>query len=64
MHVISWYRKKIEEKLEMNCKDVLEIISKLSSRSSVKENVEASTFFLKMEADYNRYMCEFVSGDK
>lgn len=62
--MIAWYRKKIEEKLEHNCDEVLEMLKDVSARYSVKDNAEASAFFAKMAGDYYRYKCEFTVGDK
>lgn len=64
LNVIKWYRKKIEVKLEENCREILKIIEQLIKRTKSGKDVESQVFFTKMIADYNRYMCEFVDGDK
>lgn len=83
LHVIVWYRKKIEQKLEENIKEVLGIISGLlqglnepptrpkgAAQASGLDNdpvmseIEAYIFYVKMMADYHRYMCEFGDEDR
>lgn len=64
INVIKWYRKKIETKLEENCREILKIIDQLMKRTKGSKDVESQVFFTKMTADYNRYMCEFVDGEK
>ena len=54
------YKKKIEEELKTVCKDVIKVID-----DSLLKNApaaEAKVFYLKMKADYYRYMSEVSSG--
>ncbi len=41
---------------------IIELI--LTNMLTKSANDESKSFFLKMVADYNRYMCEVVTGDK
>ncbi len=62
--MIRWYRRKIEQKLDENCKEVLAIVEKLVQKTKGSPDIETQVFFTKMIADYNRYMCEFVDGER
>ena len=61
--MIKWYRKKIEQKLEDCCQEVLGLVDRLVAQVAGRDD-SAHVFFLKMRADYNRYMCEFVAGER
>ena len=59
------YRKKIEKELNEVCTEVLELLDKhliAEAKKLVDEkpesNAEAAVFFLKMQGDYYRYLCE------
>ena len=63
MKVISWYRKeRIEKDLKQKCEQVLELLEMDVFVNN--PNHEVKVFFLKMKADYLRYLCEFTNSDE
>ena len=55
---IKKFKREIEEELKRNCYDVIDLLSKkLIPNSMVPEN---KIFYLKMKADYYRYIAEFI----
>lgn len=59
---IKWYRQKIERDLEAKCLEVIELLESITHEEG--RNAEIDIFFLKMRADYLRYLCEFTTNDK
>merc|ERR1719375_2999889 len=60
MSLVSSYKSKVEEELNAICSDILDLLdSTLISRA----DGEASVFYLKMKADYYRYLAEFAVGE-
>ena len=59
---VKHYKAIIEGELLKNCKDVLELLDDHLVPNSKSE--EAKVFFLKMRADYHRYIAEFVSAEE
>jgi len=61
------YRKQIEAELSSICKDVLDLLTNkglIVNRSDLSaEEAEAKVFYLKMAADYYRYLAECVPED-
>jgi hypothetical protein len=62
------YRKQIEAELSSICKDVLDLLTNkglITSKTSElnEEEAEAKVFYLKMAADYYRYLAECVPED-
>ncbi|XP_071962098.1 14-3-3-like protein [Antedon mediterranea] len=55
------YRKKIEEELNVTCKEVLDLLQDHLIPNT--EEVESSVFYLKMKGDYHRYLAEFKSTE-
>jgi len=54
------YRKKIEEDLTLYCNEIIELVDKyLINRS---DDPESQVFYLKLKADYYRYMGEYMIG--
>jgi hypothetical protein len=53
---VRGYKEEIEDRIRMKCKEVLAMVPEL--RDNCKKNVEAKVFYLKMLADYNRYLAE------
>lgn len=62
LRVISWYRKKIEDNLTLKCEEILSLLSK--DTFSKTQTPEINIFFMKMKADYLRYLCEFTTTEK
>ena len=56
------YKKRIEELLFKDCDDIIDMIKSDAMKSP--KDAECKTFFLKMIADYFRYMAESAQGDK
>jgi 14-3-3 protein epsilon len=55
------YKKKIEEELQQDCRNIITII-KDDALKGTATNAEGNAFFLKMVGDYYRYMAESASG--
>merc|ERR1712176_486070 len=62
LDMIASYRHKVEEELNKICEDILSLLDK----SLIKEQLpaEPAVFYLKMKADYYRYLAEFAEGDQ
>jgi len=59
--LIREYKKKVEAELTKWCQEIIKLLDdKLVSTAT---NAEAKVFYLKMKADYYRYICEFAAGD-
>merc|ERR1719487_2040630 len=55
--------KLVEEELNTICEDILGLLdSNLIAKAS--SSAEATVFYLKMKADYYRYLAEFATGQK
>jgi len=61
--LIKWYRVKIETELNEYCEDVINLLKKVLIPSSTS-TPDAKVFYMKMQGDYYRYLCEFNSGEK
>ena len=64
---ITTYKKTIEGELDSICREILDLIEdrllvKTSADNSV--NPESQVFYLKMSADYYRYLAEFKQGEE
>jgi len=59
--LISAYQKKVEEELNTICSDILSLLD----TSLIKDTLPAEphVFYLKMKADYYRYLAEFASNE-
>ena len=55
------YKKKIEHELQRDCQNIIDMIKNDAMKS--QQEAESRTFFLKMVADYYRYMAESAQGD-
>lgn len=55
------YKEKIESELTDSCNDILTLIENYLIKSS--DSPENKVFFLKMKADYNRYISEYATGE-
>jgi 14-3-3 protein epsilon len=63
LDLIKWYRLKIETELNELCEDVITLLKKTLIPSAVN-TPDAKVFYMKMQGDYYRYLCEFNSGEK
>jgi len=56
------YKEKVEKELETICQDILNLLDQhlIPKAESV---AEAKVFYLKMKADYYRYLAEFANGE-
>jgi len=60
---VGAYQTKVEQELNTICEDILTLLDeKLIAKASA--SAEASVFYLKMKADYYRYLAEFAIGSK
>jgi len=60
--LIATYKVKVEEELHKICNDIIGLLdTKLIA--GAKNSPEASVFYLKMKADYYRYLAEFAKED-
>ncbi|KAF9443600.1 14-3-3 protein [Macrolepiota fuliginosa MF-IS2] len=62
VRLIQRYREKIESEPIVICEDILEVLEKHLIPNATPG--EQKVFFLKMKADYHRYIAEFATGDK
>jgi len=59
--LIQAYKQKVEAELDNICNDILDLLDKkLISKPDL--TAEATVFYLKMKADYFRYLAEFAEG--
>jgi len=56
--IAKLYKKQVETELEAVCKDVLDLLMNILLKNHTEEN-ESRVFYLKMTADYYRYLAEF-----
>jgi len=57
--LVAGYKTKVEEELNTICSDILDLLdTRLISKAS--SSPEANVFYLKMKADYYRYLAEFA----
>jgi 14-3-3 protein epsilon len=62
MEITKYYKSKLESELNGLCTEIVAILDKnLLKKAST---AESKVFYLKMKADYNRYLAEFSQGDK
>jgi len=59
---IAQYKAKVEQELDVICKDVLSLLDSHLIKQA-EGDIEASVFFLKMKADYYRYLAEFAAAE-
>jgi len=63
--LVTTYKSKVEEELNKICDDILNLLdNNLISKAEPDANKEALVFYLKMKADYYRYLAEFAEGAK
>ena len=55
------YKQQLQDELTKLCLGVIKIIDEQLLKKS--EDDDAKLFYLKMKADYNRYIAEFAEGD-
>ena len=61
--LVSNYKGKVEAELQTVCQDILELLDNtLIAKAGAQ--AEASVFYLKMKADYYRYLAEFAIGNQ
>jgi len=60
--LIQKYRSVVEKELDEICGEILELLDKYLIPSAT--TCEASVFYLKMKADYHRYLAEFKVDDQ
>jgi len=55
------YRSKIEQELTARCNECLDVLNRLIPSET---DAEPKVFYLKMKADYYRYLAEFQTGEE
>jgi len=58
---VAAYKGKVEQELNQICNDILELLDKHLIKKA-EASPEAKVFYLKMKADYYRYLAEFANG--
>mmetsp|Transcript_30096 Transcript_30096/g.66713 ORF Transcript_30096/g.66713 Transcript_30096/m.66713 type:complete len:251 (+) Transcript_30096:125-877(+) len=58
--LIQEYRAVVEKELDEICGEILQLLNNYLINSA--SSTEASVFYLKMKADYHRYLAEFKTG--
>jgi len=61
LELIKGYRDKLETELTDKCKDILEVLGK--DLVPTASEPQGKVFFVKMKADYHRYLAEFASSE-
>jgi 14-3-3 protein epsilon len=59
--LVKTYKSKVEDELNSICNDILELLNK-HLIPKCPTSPEASVFYMKMKADYYRYLAEFAAG--
>jgi len=63
LNLVTSYKAKVEMELDNICKDILKLLDEnLIEKAS--SSPEASVFYLKMKADYYRYLAEFAQAPR
>lgn len=62
IEILTSFKKRLEDELDDICNDIIGILDK----DLITDNLAAQTkvFFLKMKADYYRYIAEYATGEK
>ena len=60
--LVKTYKVKVEGELNKICTDILELLDD-TLIAKADASAEASVFYMKMKADYYRYLAEFAQGD-
>jgi 14-3-3 protein epsilon len=60
--LVKTYKAKVEQELNNICGDILTLLDSSLIKRAVGSS-EASVFYLKMKADYYRYLAEFAQGE-
>jgi len=58
--LVASYKEKVEQELNMICSDILKLLDE-SLIQKASQGAEALVFYLKMKADYYRYLAEFAT---
>jgi len=59
--LVSSYKAKVADELNKICEDILKLLDD-TLIAKAAASAEASVFYLKMKADYYRYLAEFAAG--
>ena len=62
MEITKYYKSKLENELNALCNEIISILEKNLIKKATTS--ESKVFYLKMKADYNRYLAEFSQGDR
>lgn len=62
MEITKYYKSKLENELNLLCNEIIGILDKTLIKKA--STAESKVFYLKMKADYNRYLAEFLLGDR
>jgi len=58
---VTTYKTKVEQELNQICEDILGLLDK-TLIDKAQGSAEAQVFYMKMKADYYRYLAEFADG--
>jgi len=61
LDLIKAFRARVELELARKCNELIDIITK--DLLPIASTAEAKVFYMKMKADYHRYLAEFASGE-
>jgi len=61
--LVKLYKTKVSDELDTICRDILNLLDTTLIKKAAKSD-EASVFYLKMKADYYRYLAEFAEGEQ
>jgi len=60
--IVTAYKEQVSKELGLICEDILQLLDQ-SLIAKAQGSPEPSVFYMKMKADYYRYLAEFATGD-
>jgi len=62
--MVNSYKDKVEKELDAICNDILMLLTDKLIPNVTPDEKESTVFYLKMKADYYRYLAEFKEGEE